>query len=253
MRNIGILIFSFSFWFVLTVQATESVYLEDGFVAEDGGEFTAYISDASAVTAGSFTFRYDYIGNIIENHQDGTEIDWTVYGKVNKVTLDAGGHVAYTYDAAGNRALKKTTDVEGNSSTTHYVRDASGNVMAVYKDGALAEQPIYGSSRLGQYTGGGNVSVLSHQLGKRHYELTNHLGNVMAVVSDELYVDAEGTHLAKTISTADYYPFGLEMPGRSLSASSDIDMGLTVRRRTQTGSGGQVPIMIMGLGFITRV
>ncbi|MEQ6118622.1 RHS repeat-associated core domain-containing protein [Reichenbachiella sp. MALMAid0571] len=222
----------------VVVQATESVYLEDGFVAEDGGEFTAYISDASAVTAGSFTFKYDYIGNIIENHQDGTEIDWTVYGKVNKVTLDAGGQVAYTYDAAGNRTLKKTTDVEGNSSTTHYVRDASGNVMAVYKDGALAEQPIYGSSRLGQYTGGGNVSALSHQLGMRHYELTNHLGNVMAVVSDELYVDAEGTHLAKTISTADYYPFGLDMPGRSLSASSMYRYGFNGKEKDIDLGGG---------------
>lgn len=86
MKHILVLVLGFFFWAPHTVQATESIFIENGFVADDGANFTAFISDASAVTAGSFTFKYDYIGNIIENNQDGSTIDWTVYGKVDKVT-----------------------------------------------------------------------------------------------------------------------------------------------------------------------
>ena len=47
-----------------------------------------------------------------------------------------------------------------------------------------------------------------------HYELTNHLGNVMAVITDEP-TDAETPAVE---SLADYYPFGMTMPGRSYNA-----------------------------------
>lgn len=54
---------------------------------------------------------------------------------------------SFRYDAAGNRVLKIA-----NNDTTVYVRDASGNVMGVYKNDTLVEQSIYGSSRLGLMT-----------------------------------------------------------------------------------------------------
>ena len=47
-----------------------------------------------------------------------------------------------------------------------------------------------------------------------HYELTNHLGNVMAVITDEP-TDAETPAVE---SLTDYYPFGMTMPGRSYNA-----------------------------------
>ena len=47
-----------------------------------------------------------------------------------------------------------------------------------------------------------------------HYELTNHLGNVMAVITDE----PAATETPTVESLTDYYPFGMTMPGRSYNA-----------------------------------
>jgi RHS repeat-associated protein len=58
-----------------------------------------------------------------------------------------------------------------------------------------------------------------------HRELTNHLGNVLAVVSDrKIAVEDLGNpgtveyYEADIVSAQDYYPFGMIMPGRSVSA-----------------------------------
>ena len=58
-----------------------------------------------------------------------------------------------------------------------------------------------------------------------HREETNHLGNVLAVVSDRKIGVADqgnpGTveyYEAHVVSAQDYYPFGMIMPGRSFSA-----------------------------------
>ena len=62
--------------------------------------------------------------------------------------------------------------------------------------------------------------------GDRRYELANHLGNVLAVISDrKLGVgNGNGTNYtsfeAITISATDYFPFGMSMPGRSFTAAN---------------------------------
>ena len=111
----------------------------------------------------------------------------------------------------GNRVSKAVT-TGGTTTTIHYLRDASGNVMAIYKDTQLAEQPIYGSSRLGQYTGRPEPGTRIWQ--RKKYELSNHLGNVLAVVGDG-HTTTAGDKEAWISSLQDYYPFGLAMEGRS--------------------------------------
>jgi RHS repeat-associated protein len=84
--------------------------------------------------------------------------------------------------------------------------------MAIYENGALKELPIYGSSRLGVYkvpATGLETDRDKLTLGRREYEVSNHLGNVLAVVSD-LKLPA-----ARVLSHTDYYAFGSAMPGRS--------------------------------------
>ena len=62
--------------------------------------------------------------------------------------------------------------------------------------------------------------------GKRHYELSNHLGNVQVVVSDKR-ISVCDTELeveyfkAEVLSAVDYYPFGMMMPDRQWYANSD--------------------------------
>ncbi|MEQ9304169.1 MAG: RHS repeat-associated core domain-containing protein, partial [Marinoscillum sp.] len=46
-------------------------------------------------------------------------------------------------------------------------------------------------------------------LGRRYYELKNHLGNVMTIISDDI-TRAESLTRADVVSVSDYYPFGLE-------------------------------------------
>ena len=105
-------------------------------------------------------YRYDAIGNLVRDNQEGMDIQWTVYGKVDRITKGDGSSTRFLYDASGNRVKKMISDAFGNTNTHYYVRDAGGNTMAVYKEestgGAstleLREIPIYGSERLGIYT-----------------------------------------------------------------------------------------------------
>jgi RHS repeat-associated protein len=127
---------------------------------------------------------------------------------------------------------------------TFYVRDAQGNVMGVYTRTTAAtptitwsEQYLYGSGRLGSvqpgvswtaastYTGSHYMGTKRLLSGQKRYELTNHLGNVLTTIGDrKIPVDgavADNTaeyYTAVVHSAQDYYPFGMEMPGRSFQS-----------------------------------
>lgn len=51
--------------------------------------------------------------------------------------------------------------------------------------------------------------------GAIQYELTNHLGNVLAVVTGKKLRDADYNYLPDLVSTQDYSPFGMQLEGRS--------------------------------------
>jgi len=89
--------------------------------------------------------------------------------------------------------------------------------MAVYKNDTLKEQAIYGSSRLGLINFASQTGYRT--LGGKKYELSNHLGNVLAVVSDNIHLDQDSTWTT-AINTTDYYPFGLAMDGRTVQDST---------------------------------
>jgi RHS repeat-associated protein len=117
-----------------------------------------------------------------------------------------------------------------------YIRDATGNVLAVYhydrKTSQLrwSEQHLYGSARLGMYLPEKSVISVSTDskqrevgyLGKQIFELSNHLGNVLATITDKkLQVSTNTTSTAyfeaDVQTVQDYYAFGMQMPGRKLS------------------------------------
>ncbi len=61
--------------------------------------------------------------------------------------------------------------------------------------------------------------------GDKFFELSNHLGNVLVTITDKkLQHSANNTavdyYLPDVISTQDYYPFGMQMPGRKYSSAS---------------------------------
>src|SRR5690606_1993175 len=177
----------------------------------------------------SNNYQYDAIGNLIKDDSEGiSSIRWNVYGKISSITKTSGT-ISYTYDAIGNRISKVVGGV-----TTLYVRDASGNVMSVYEIPAAntiiqKELHIYGSSRLGMITGEleteavslpsefGEGKIVSVTRGKKYFELSNHLGNVMAVVSDKRISVTGGVYEADIVSASDYYPGGSNLPNRTFS------------------------------------
>jgi len=60
-------------------------------------------------------------------------------------------------------------------------------------------------------------TLAQHVLGQKQYELSNHLGNVQATVSDARYVTGSGAGLKfknSIVAAYDYYPFGMLMPDR---------------------------------------
>jgi RHS repeat-associated protein len=194
----------------------------------------------------SHNYAYDKMGNLIKDQSEEiAEITWNTAGKVTKVSRIEGSgkpDLQFDYDAIGQRIAKKVTNKNVTTGdkfvTTYYVRDPQGNVLAVYEKkedatGAgeflLKERHLYGAGRLGMVSQ--NVSLAQFntttadptqnsttpQFGDTRYELINHLGNVMAVITDK--VTADSTPMIASLS--DYYPYGMTQPGRSYSRPGD--------------------------------
>ncbi len=126
-------------------------------------------------------YTYNSIGQMIQmTEADKTyKLTYTASGKVKEIR-DASDILIlkYTYDGGG-QLLMKTAYASGTvSRNTYYVHDPSGNILAIYEQNlpgstvSLIEQPIYGTGRIGVYRGNG----------KSLYEVTDHLGNVRAVI-----------------------------------------------------------------------
>ena len=157
-------------------------------------------------------YEYNEIGQLVINHAENIEYVYNTSGLVTKVIerKDLGGGniskktiVEFEYNERGQRVRKQFYGSQGFIANTYYVRDVAGTPMAIYNNSSvssltLREHPVYGATRLGVY---------KRQNGQTNYELTDHLGNVRAVVSKE------DSNTLK--SAADYYPFGMQMPLRN--------------------------------------
>ncbi|MDP4265265.1 MAG: RHS repeat-associated core domain-containing protein [Bacteroidota bacterium] len=237
--------------------------------AVSSGSYTEDIDNQTSLSSGDAhaelsteqstdNYVYDEIGNLVKDGSEGiTGISWTVYGKIASISKTVSGNttnIYYTYDASGNRISKVV--VKGSDSTyTWYVRDASGNVMAVYERGnsqvnngdlSQTEVDLYGSSRLGLWKANRDVQKENWEIfettgmggtdggqdggwarGQTVYELSNHLGNVLVTISDKkkgIDVGNDGSidyYEAVVVTANDYYPFGMMMPGRSFVTPSE--------------------------------
>ena len=201
---------------------------------------------------GVHRYIYDQIGNLTSDLDGTTQgietIEWNVFGKISKVKHVTGSplpDLEFTYDASGQRVMKKRIyrnpyDV----ITDYYVRDAQGNIMSIYsydynpgttgKEFTVVEQPIYGSSRLGTLSTGAKIylnipedrtmtasaPVYNRVIGQKNYELTDHLGNVRVVFTDYLTTTNFTLFNAKLRTVNDYYAFGMQMPGRGYNGEN---------------------------------
>ena len=203
-------------------------------------------------TQATSNYDYDNIGNLIKDVSEQiADIKWTVYGKIKEITRSTGStkpDLLFNYDASGNRVSKIVkTKTSGGAlqasnlwSYTYYLRDAQGNTMSTYEKTAansgvltLTGNHLYGSSRLGVLARSENMTtafvpptVKSRNAGNKSFELNNHLGNVLTVISDrkiaqDLNSDlVNDNFMAEILSATDYYAFGSPMPLKNTNGAN---------------------------------
>jgi RHS repeat-associated protein len=162
--------------------------------------------------------------------------------------------------------IMKAIKTGADTVFTFYIRDAQGNVLGVYTRTTAgtptikwAEQYIYGSGRLGSfhpgiawtatstYSGPHYATTKKLLQGQRRYELSNHLGNVLATINDRRIPrdtkipqdNIADYYDAVVLSAQDYYPFGMEMPGRTfvLAAGQGSRYGFNGKEKDPTEFG----------------
>ena len=218
-------------------------------------------------------YRYDQEGRLIYDEQEDLSISWRVDGKVKKITRtdNAKQNIRFDYDAMGHRIAKhvlNSSDVLQKS--TYYVLDAQGNTLSIYERKVdeteqnvsynQVEKHIYGSTRLGILTE--SVKVLAseyvpypmwsvvHEIGNRNYELNNHLGNVLSVISDKVIPIDDGgvvTFLADIRQSTDYSPFGVTLENRNLKLLDPVS-GNPVKRLRYGYQGSEADDEVKGSG-----
>jgi RHS repeat-associated protein len=143
------------------------------------------------------SYSYDDLGRMTVQTagEDVKYLTYDVSGKVTGVYEDANHSEPVTefkYDDRGFRLSKKTFDEDHQLIlTTWYVRDATGNIISTYEtDHSVSqvavptEMPVYGSGRIGLFKPNFGITL---------YELTDHLGNVRAVLGDKIEVEYMAT------------------------------------------------------------
>jgi len=200
-------------------------------------------------------YVYDEIGNLIKDNSEGiTSITWTASGKVKQITKSDGQVTSYAYDPQGNR-ISKRVQIAAEDKTTHYVRDASGSVISIYQKDitglTLLERPLLGIDRLGVRSETHSINddlAVTQQYhyftGKVNYELKNHLGNVLAVVSDGVEAAEDdqvpgtiGVYTADVVSANEYSSFGAKKPGLSFN-SKNYRYGFNGKEKLDDGELG---------------
>jgi|GEM_PF-612151 len=194
-------------------------------------------------------YKYDAVGNLIKDTKGEIgSIEWNVYGKIIKIIKNDAINtvIAYSYDAAGDR-LSTTISKNGIDNIIWYVKDASGNVVSVYSaiktdanaitELKQAELHLYGNQRLGilntslDVLANLNVNLTDNdgltntfkgtfERGDKNFELSNHLGSVLSIVTDgKLQNTADNqivsTYSPKIVSVSDQAPFGMNLIGRN--------------------------------------
>ena len=236
---------------------------------EDQGAFNGDVATINAAN----NYRYSQLGELIHDAAEGIdEIVWRVDGKIAEIRRVQGNakHLKFRYDAHGNRIAKHVfANNDAWESSTYYVRDAQGNVMSTYTHTTAAdtlegvpvtlatyaqrERHIYGSSRLGMDTRSVELiasffvspsadgTIHTTNADDRVYELTNHLGNVLATfTARKMPLAANGVFTGfspHVTSLTDYYPFGSGMTGRTVT--DNYRYGFNGMEREDEVSGSQ--------------
>jgi RHS repeat-associated protein len=188
-------------------------------------------------TQSNDNYSYNETGELTGDDAEGiNDIVWMASGKIRAATYSSGKIIFFKYDAMGNRVCKAVYEsiFDTSPAVTYYVCDAKGTVMAIYKntetddyDYGLSELPLYAGSRIGMFKDDNgindevvfDVNAYTRGLGNKKYEINDYLGNVRAVVTDVKEPLSDGSYAATVLSSNDYYPYGMLLPGRNANTN----------------------------------
>jgi RHS repeat-associated protein len=150
------------------------------------------------------SYKYNAIGQMVSEKIDDTYkyIEYDATGKVQKIYRDDDKTkllVTFQYDDRGFRLNKTAYNSDGvPEERTWYINDGSGQLVSTYvqslKDATPPEQteiPVYGARKIG---------IFKPKYGFTLYELTDHLGNVRAVLGEQLEVEYVATMESERIN-----------------------------------------------------
>lgn len=97
-----------------------------------------YNNDLKHDTTSTIKYVYDEVGNLTVDHVTGQDtILWNLYNKVTQTRSSAAKNsIDFYYDGMGNRIAKNViqeADTVFTEEGDYYVRDAQGNILAVYR------------------------------------------------------------------------------------------------------------------------
>ncbi|WP_299242516.1 RHS repeat-associated core domain-containing protein [uncultured Aquimarina sp.] len=201
---------------------------------------TLYVRDAQGNTMAVYDIYSDGIpnpevnpieleqkGENIADNQDFKAVDMITVGtETEEVVVEPTATVTYT---AGNGiTLKPNTHLKAGADILAKIAPVEG--MVGNEEGVfLTEHHIYGSSRLGleekrikttdEETA--LADMFTNGVGDKRYELSNHLGNVLSVITDRKLIDTENlaTFTPDVLTYNDYYPFGMLLTNRNGNSS----------------------------------
>ncbi len=165
--------------------------------------------------SGTLAFQYDANGNMTRIQDVSRSSTWSLtYDESNRVmSLYEPGMTAfryrYRYNADGQRYHKQQLPYAAAPGPAQYYALDGNTTVGFF--------PLTGLGYWNIMTPSGEVIGRMTTGGAASYYLKDHLGSVRAVVN------ASGT----VLETRDYYPFGLEMPGRSFVSGTKAKENFT--------------------------
>jgi len=192
-------------------------------------------SSYNASTPSTHNYEYDASGRLKTDKARGIElIEYTVYDKIKKVhfnALSGKPDVEFTYNQQQQRLTKKTINAGSPNAnvTTIYSYDARGILLATYEYSdagsgfkyKLNEHEMYGLKRIGNYKVAeeivSNPSAPTNDAGKLRFEISDHRGDVRAIITGRK-IDFNGDTYAnetEIVSLSDYDAWGFTFQGRN--------------------------------------
>lgn len=165
--------------------------VESNFETEDTYTYTYYINDPTGNTIATYKHKFDDSSTPTVLNE---ELDhFNIYGSSRLGTVNRG------------EVIKRWDIINGGGNLFSNDTKLYENILSLVPVVEDAEE------------------VFSRELGDKNYELSNHLGNVLATVSDRkkkntIGVASNGFYKSDMRSYSDYYPFGMQMPGRKVDA-----------------------------------